>query len=232
MIEIPGWRAGGTRRVLETPFQVEVIGVVEDFHFESLHREMMPVIFGAPNTVIQRIDYYTLRVKTNNWDETLATLKSINAKLDAENPLEYTFLESRFEEFYQTDAKRGQIFLTLSVIVVLIASMGLFALVSYSVESRTKEIGVRKVLGASVQSIVGLVSKEFLLLVLIGGLIALPVAWYFAHQWLKDFAYRTNLGVELFILAATVALAIAFVTIWVRVIRAATVNPVKSLRTE
>jgi putative ABC transport system permease protein len=232
MIEIPAWRAGGTRRVLEKPFQAEVIGVVEDFHFESLHREMMPVIFGAPNTVIQRIDYYTLRVKTNNWNETLATLKSINAKMDAENPLEYTFLESRFEDFYQTDAKRGQIFLTLSIIVVLIASMGLFALVSYSVESRTKEIGVRKVLGASVQSIVGLVSKEFLLLVLIGGLIAVPVAWYFAHQWLKDFAYRTNLGVELFILAAIVALLIAFITIWVRVIRAATVNPVKSLRTE
>jgi len=232
MIEMPSVRFGGSRETLEKPFRVEVIGVVEDFHFESLRKEMTPVIFGAPNTTIQRIDYYTLRIRSNNWDETLATLKAINTKIDAENPLEYTFLENRFEEFYSADTKRGQIFLTLSVIVVLIASMGLFALVSYSVESRTKEIGVRKVLGASVQSIVGLVSKEFLLLVLIGGLIALPVAWYFAEQWLKDFAYRANLGVELFILAAMVALAIAFATIWVRVIRAATVNPVKSLRTE
>jgi putative ABC transport system permease protein len=232
MIEIPAVRFGGSRETLDTPFRVEVIGVVEDFHFESLRKEIMPVIFGAPNTTIQRIDYYTLRVRTTNWDETLAALKAINTKIDADSPLEYTFLDNRFEEFYHADAKRGQIFLTLSIIVVLIASMGLFALVSYSVESRTKEIGVRKVLGASVQSIVGLVSKEFLLLVLTGGLIALPVAWYFAQQWLKDFAYRTNLGIELFILAAIVALLIAFITIWVRVIRAATVNPVKSLRTE
>lgn len=232
IIEIPVVRYGASSETLDTPFRVEVIGVVEDFHAESLRNEMRAVIFGAPNTIIQQIDYYTLRIKTRNWDETIAKLKAINTKIDADNPLEYTFLDDRFEEFYSADAKRGQIFITLSIVVVLIACMGLFALVSYSVESRVKEIGVRKVLGASAQSIVGLVSKEFLLLVLIAGLIALPAAWYFAQQWLNDFAYRAAPGVGLFLLAALVALAIALATIAVRVFKAAAASPVKSLRSE
>src|SRR5687767_322028 len=126
---------------------------------------MMPLIFGAANTVIQRIDYYTLKVNTQNWDETLAKLKAVNTSIDANNPLEYTFLDKTFERFYDADEKRGKIFLTFSSIIVLIACLGLFALVSYSIESRMKEIGVRKVLGASVESIVGLIAKEFLVLV-------------------------------------------------------------------
>ncbi len=231
-IEIPAVRFGGNVDNLEAPFRVEVIGIVENFHFESLRAEMMPVIFGAPNTTIQRIDYYTLRVKTDNWDETIGKLKAINSTIDADNPLEYTFLDSRFEEFYQADAKRGQIFLVFSVVIVVIACLGLFALVSYSVESRTKEIGVRKVLGASVSSIVGLVSKEFLSLVLIAGLIAMPVAWYFMNGWLQDFAYRVNPGVGTFVLAAAITLVIAFVTISFRSLKAAIANPVDSLRTE
>jgi putative ABC transport system permease protein len=154
---------------LEQPFRVEIIGVVEDFHFESLRANMMPVIFGALNTSIQVIDYYTIKIKTNDWAQTIETLKTINNKIDPNTPLEYTFLDSRFEELYVTDARRGQIFLTLSIIVVVIACLGLFALVSYSVESRMKEIGVRKVMGASVNSIVSLISKEFLILVVIAG---------------------------------------------------------------
>jgi putative ABC transport system permease protein len=231
-IEIPGVRFGGNVEDLEAPFRVEVIGIVENFHFESLRAEMMPVIFGAPNTAIQRIDYYTLRIKTSDWDKTIGELKTINSTIDADNPLEYTFLESRFEEFYRADARRGQIFLTFSIVIVLIACLGLFALVSYSVESRTKEIGVRKVLGASVQSIVRLVSNEFLVLVLIAGVIALPVAWYFSREWLKDFAYRADPGAGLFLMATLVALLIALLTICVRVIRAAAANPVDSLRNE
>jgi putative ABC transport system permease protein len=231
-LEIPALRVGGGRETLETPFRVEVIGVVEDFHFESLRNEMMPVIFGAPNTVIQRIDYYTLRVKTDDWNQTLATLKEINLRIDPDNPLEYTFLDARFEQLYQTDVKRGQIFLVLSIVVVIIACLGLFALVSYSVESRTKEIGVRKVLGASVASIVRLISAEFLLVVLAGGALGVPIAWYFGQGWLHEFAYRTPLGVDVFSLAVLIALAIALVTISLRTIRAAGANPVNSLRSE
>ncbi|MCU0418481.1 MAG: ABC transporter permease [Cyclobacteriaceae bacterium] len=231
-IEMPQVRYGGSREVLDKPFQVEVIGVVEDFHFESLRQEMMPVVFGAPNTAIQRIDYYTLRVKTAHWNETLQKLKTINAQIDADNPLEYTFLDSRFADLYQADARRGQIFLILSVVVVVIACMGLFALVSYAVESRTKEIGVRKVLGASATNILQLISGEFLVLVIAGGAVGLPVAWYVTRGWLQEFAYRAPIGLGLFALAVVMAVVIALLTISVRTLRAARVNPVESLRSE
>lgn len=232
ILEIPSTRRGGSSEPLERPFRVEVIGVVENFHFESLRTHMMPVIFGAPNTTIQRIDYYTLRIKTSDWGKTLASLQEINTKIDPDSPLEYTFLESRFEDLYMADTKRGQIFVTLSIIVVLIACMGLFALVSYSVESRTKEIGVRKVLGASVSSIVGLVSKEFLILVGFACVIAVPMSYFFMSEWLKDFAYRISLGAGSFIVAGLLAALIAFITISLRTMKAATENPVKALRSE
>ncbi|QOI97662.1 MAG: ABC transporter permease [Flammeovirgaceae bacterium] len=232
ILEIPSTRQGGSAELLEQPFRVEVIGVAEDFHFESLRAEMMPVIFGAPNTAIQRIDYYTLRIKTDNWEQTLATLQEINSKIDPDNPLEYTFLESRFEDIYKADTQRGQIFLTLSFIVVLIACMGLFALVSYSVESRTKEIGVRKVLGASVNNIVELVSKEFLLLVGLAWLVAVPISYFFMREWLQDFAYRISLEIGSFIIAGLLAGVVAFITICSRTVKAALENPVNALRSE
>ena len=232
IIEIPTVRFGGSIENLEQALRVEVVGVVENFHFESLRTNMMPVIFAAPNTEIQRIDYYTLKIKTSDWPGVIEKLQAINRKIDADNPLEYTFLDSRFEEFYQADAQRGQIFLTFSLVVVFIACMGLFALVSYSVESRTKEIGIRKVLGASVQNIVGMVSKEFLWLILIACVLAIPAAYFFAQKWLQEFAYRIDVGAGVFMLAGLLTILIASITISLRSVKAATVNPVKSLRSE
>lgn len=232
IIEIPKVRWGGSVENMEKVFRAEVIGVVENFHFESLRTNMMPVIFAAPNTPIQRIDYYTLKVKTSDWSALIGKLKEINSKIDPDNPLEYTFLDSRFEEFYEADAQRGQIFVTFSMIIVFIACMGLFALVSYSVESRTKEIGIRKVLGASVPNIVGMVSKEFLILVIIACLLAVPVAYMFMQKWLQEFAYRIEIGAGVFIAAGFIAVLIATITISLRSVKAATVNPVKSLRNE
>ena len=217
---------------MEKVFRAEVVGVTENFHFESLRTDMMPVIFAAPNTQIHRIDYYTLKIKTSDWPGVIEKLKVINSKIDPENPLEYTFLNDRFQEFYQADAQRGQIFLTFSMIVVFIACMGLFALVSYSVESRTKEIGIRKVLGASVQNIVGMVSKEFLWLILIACVLAIPAAYFFTQKWLQDFAYRIDVGAGVFIVAGLITILIASITISLRSVKAATVNPVKSLRSE
>lgn len=232
IIEIPTVRWGGSIEPLDQPFRVEVIGVAGNFHFESLRTDMKPIMFVAPNTPIQRIDYYTLKIKTNDWPGMIEKLKAINASIDADNPLEYTFLDSRFEEFYKADAQRGQIFLVFSLIVVLIACMGLFALVSYAVEARIKEIGIRKVLGASVKNIVGMVSKEFLMLIIIACVLAIPAAYLFMHKWLRDFAYRIDLGAGIFILASIIILLIAGITISLRTIKAATVNPVKSLRSE
>ncbi len=232
ILEIPTVRWGGSIEPLEKPFRVEVVGIAEDFHFQSLRIDMKPIIFVAPNTPIQRIDYYTLKIKTNDWPGIIEKLKSINTSIDADNPLEYTFLDSRFEEFYKADAQRGQIFLTFSLIVVLIACMGLFALVSYAVEARIKEIGIRKVLGASAQNIIGMISKEFLILVLIACVLAVPVAYLFMQKWLNEFAYRIDLGAGIFVLAGIVILIIAGITISLRTVKAATVNPVKSLRNE
>lgn len=232
VIEIPTVRWGGSVEQLDNVFRVEVIGIAEDFHFESFRQEMMPLVFSFPNNPIQNIDYYTLTVRTNNWSETIEKLKAVNNKIDPNNPMEYTFLDSRFDEFYKADEKRGQIFLVFSSIIVLIACLGLFALVSYSIESRTKEIGIRKVLGASVQSIVSMISKEFLLLIGFSAVVALPAAWYLMSNWLNDFAYRVTMGVGVFILAPAIALLIAFVTISIRTIRAAVANPVNSLKNE
>jgi putative ABC transport system permease protein len=232
IIEIPTVRWGGSIENMERVFRAEVVGVAENFHFESLRTDMMPVIFAAPSTEIHRIDYYTLKIKTSDWPGVIEKLKMINAKIDADNPLEYTFLNDRFEEFYQADAQRGQIFLIFSMIVVFIACMGLFALVSYSVESRTKEIGIRKVLGASVQNIVGMVSKEFLWLVLIACVLAIPASYFFAQKWLQEFAYRIDVGAGVFLLAGLLTVLIASITISLRSVKAATVNPVKSLRSE
>jgi putative ABC transport system permease protein len=232
VVEIPTVRWGGAIEELDQPLRVEVIGIADDFHFESFRQEMMPVIFAAPNTAIQRIDYYTLNVKTSNWTETIEKLKAANTKIDPDNPLEYTFLDSRFEEFYKADEKRGQIFLVFSSVIVLIACLGLFAVVSYTIESRTKEIGIRKVLGASVQNIVGLISKEFLLLVAIAALVAVPVAFFLMKNWLQDFAYHVTMGVDVFVLSGVIALVIAFATISFRSIKAAIANPVDSLRNE
>jgi len=173
-----------------------------------------------------------LSIKSDNWPATMDKLKAINTRIDGDNPLEYTFLDSKFEEFYKADTKRGQLFFLFSMVIVVIACLGLFALVSYSIESRTKEIGIRKVLGASVRTIVSMVSREFLLIVLFAGVVALPAAWYLMKNWLEDFAYRIPLSVDLFVLAAVLALLVAFVTISVRTIRAATANPVNSLRSE
>lgn len=232
VIEVPSVLWGASTETLEKPLRVEVIGIAADFHFESFRRSMMPVMFAYPNTSVQRIDYYTLEVKTANWSETLDKLRAVNNRIDPENPMEYTFLNDRFGEFYKADEKRGQLFLLFSAIIVFIAILGLFALVSYAMESRAKEIGVRKVMGASVRSILGLVSKEFLTIVAGASVVALPVSWWLMREWLSDFAYRVPLNVQTFMLAAVVALVIAFLTICIRTLRTARANPVESLRSE
>ena len=233
MIEVPSVRWGGTAGPPERPYRAEVIGVAADFHFESFRHKMTAVIFGAPNTQFQSIDYYSIRVNTANLAGVVEKLKQVNLRIDPVNPLEYTFLDDQvFAQFYRMDEKRGQIFLVFSSVIICIASLGLFALVSYSIESRMKEIGVRKVLGATASNIVTLVSKEFILLVAISGVIAVPAAWYLMSTWLKDFEYRVGLGASGFILALLVALVIAFTTVCFRAIRAGRANPVTSLRSE
>ena len=206
-----------------------VIGVVKDFHFRSLQQMIKPLSMriekGGWNLVC-------INVSSKNLP---ATIAAIEQKWKANMPLRpfsYYFLDEFFDKQYRSEDRFGKLFLNFAVLAIFISCLGLLGLASYSTMQRTKEIGIRKVLGASVNDIVGLLSGEFLKLVLISFVIATPVAWYFMHSWLQDFAYRINISVWIFLAAGITALLIAIFTVSFQAIRAAIANPVKSLRTE
>ena len=145
---------------------------------------------------------------------------------------EYNFLDKQWDNFYREDQKRQTIFLAIAILTILIACLGLFGLATYAAEQRVKEIGIRKVLGASVGSIVAMLSKDFLKLVAVAALLAIPVAWWMMNSWLDDFAYRTRIYWWVFVIAGFIAVLIALCTVGMKALKAAIVNPVKSLRAE
>jgi putative ABC transport system permease protein len=232
VIEIPEYRFGASVEKLETPLRVEVVGVAGDFHFESLRKKMMPVIFAYHDTELIGNDYYTLKIHTTDWSETISKLKQAYKVIEPVVPMEYNFLNERFADFYRADEKRGALFLVFSMEIILIACLGLFALVSFSVERRTREIGIRKVLGASVSSIVSIIGREFIGVLLFAMVIALPLSWFLMDRWLQEFAYRVEQGPATFLLASGIAVLIAVVTICARTFRTANSNPVRWLRSD
>jgi putative ABC transport system permease protein len=147
-------------------------------------------------------------------------------------PFSYSFLDDRFDNMYQAEQKIGQIFAIFACLAIVIACLGLFGLVAFVTMQRTKEIGIRKVLGASILSIIALLSKDFIKLVLIAFVIATPIAWYAMHQWLQEFAYQVDIGMNVMVMAGIIALLIALLTVSFQAIKAALANPVKSLRSE
>ncbi len=173
-----------------------------------------------------------LKIKTTDVKGFLADLKKQWDAFNPEGPLGYTFLDENFAKLYVSEIRTQQIFSAFALIAIIIASLGLFGLSAFVIEQRTKEIGIRKVLGASVQSVLLLVSKEFLLLVGIAFIISVPVTWWAMHTWLRDFAYRINISWWIFVVAGIIAIAIALLTVSFQAIKAALANPVKSLRTE
>jgi putative ABC transport system permease protein len=209
----------------------QLIGVVNDFHFESLHQRILPIVLFTSATP-NGYGRISIKISENNIPAALAHIENTWKKFLPETPYDYTFLDERFEDLYKAEQQQGSIFTIFSFIAIFIACLGLFGLSAFTITQRIKEIGIRKVLGASVGNIVQLVSKDFLLLVLIAALIAFPVAWYAMHNWLEDFAYRINIPWWLFIAAGILAAIIAFATISIQAVKAAVANPVKSLRTE
>jgi putative ABC transport system permease protein len=147
-------------------------------------------------------------------------------------PFSYTFMDEEFNNLYLSEQRMGSISLSFSLLAIFIACLGLFGLTAYAAEQRTREIGIRKVLGATVGGIIALLSRDFLLLVLIAMVIAFPLSWWAMHHWLEDYAYRITIGWEVFVLAAFLAIGIAILTVSFQAVRAALANPVKSLRTE
>ena len=205
-----------------------VVGVVKDFNFESLHKPVEALRIGYAT----RGSRISLRVDATHIDEAIARLKATWSDLAPAVPLQYNFIEDEIAKQYGNEQKMEGIFYGFALLSLVIACLGLFGLSTFVVERKTKEIGIRKVLGANVSGIVGLLSKDFLKLVLISILIATPLAWYFMNNWLQDFAYRVHIEWWVFIAAGIIAVFIALVTVSIQSIRAAVVNPVKSLRTE
>jgi putative ABC transport system permease protein len=207
---------------------LEVIGVVKDYHHTGLQKAIDPIIFYPQNSS----QYITINLTAGNMQDKIARLESIYKSYFAGNPFEYFFVDENFNKQYISEKQYSNIFTTASVWAIFIACLGLFGLATFTVENRNKEIGIRKVLGASVASIVGLLSKDFVMLIVVAVLIASPLTYYFMQQWLSDFAYRITISWWIFALAGGLSLLIAVLTIMSQGIKAALINPVKSLKSE
>ncbi len=206
-----------------------VIGVVKDFNLFSLHRAIEPAaLFIRPDWY----DYVLVRITPDNVQASLDFLQAQWQEFSPERPFEYSFLDENFEILYNSEKSLGRLFSYFTGLAIFIACLGLLGLASFSAEQRTKEIGIRKVLGASVTSVLALLSKDFVKLVLVANLIAWPLAWYAMNRWLQNFAYRVDMSWWIFVLADGLALLIALMTVSTQAIRAALANPVQSLRYE
>lgn len=209
----------------------QLIGVFNDFHFESMHQKIVPLILLVPRNG-NFFGAISIKISGKNIPAAIAHVENTWRKFLPEAPFQYTFLDENFDRLYQSELRQGTIFTVFACIAIFIACLGLFGLSAFAITQRIKEIGIRKVLGADVSTIVTLLSKDFLKLVLIAAVIAFPVAWYAMHNWLEDFAYRINIPWWIFILAGILAAIVALFTISFQAIKAALANPVKSLRTE
>ena len=235
IVEIPAMSRGGSFGPINAdniPFKPRVIGIVKDFHFQSLKDKIEPLILAYNNNPLHVIDYYSARIDPSNISGTLDKLKAVMVNNDKDDPFEYHFLDEQLALFYIEDGRRQTILIWVAIATIFIACLGLFGLATYSAEQRVKEIGVRKVLGATVTNLASLISKDFLKLVFIANGIAFPIGWWAANKWLQDYAYHIMIEWWVFVLAGVLAISIALITVCYQAIRAALVNPVKSLRTE
>jgi putative ABC transport system permease protein len=208
----------------------KLIGVINDFHFESMHQKIVPLILFAPANSSYRA--ISIKITGNNIAAALSQVEATWRKFLPDIPFEYNFLDENFSRLYESEQRQGTLFTVFACVAIFIACLGLFGLSAFAITQRIKEIGIRKVLGASTTNIVSLLSKDFLKLVIVAAVIAFPVAWYVMNQWLQDFAYRINIPWWVFILAGILAAGIALFTISFQAVKAAVANPVKNLRTE
>ncbi|EOZ98765.1 putative FtsX-related transmembrane transport protein [Indibacter alkaliphilus LW1] len=206
-----------------------VVGVVKDFHFESLHQPISPMIFMVPD---ERFNEVAFRLNADNFDQSIAYLREEWTALRPDFPFNYYSVADRFDQQYEAEEKVGTVFGFFAGLAILISILGLFGLSAYATEQRTKEIGVRKVMGASILSVVLLLGKDFLKLVLMGFVLAVPIAWYGMSNWLDGFAYSISLSWLVFLISGFIALFIAALTVSSQSIRAAMINPVDAFKVE
>ncbi|MDP4223064.1 MAG: ABC transporter permease [Bacteroidota bacterium] len=215
----------------KAPDPYSIIGVVKNFNFESLRNPIQPYILllqGDNNYW----GYISVRISPVNYSTTINSIEKIWKEYSSNSPLQYYFLDADFEKMYSQEKQNARMAMIFSILAIFIAALGLFGLTSYTVEQRTKEIGVRKAMGSSISGIYVEISKEIILLVSISALIAWPIIYYYAGKWLENFYYKIDLGFFSFIAGLTIALGIALITISYRVIKAAMVNPAQSLKYE
>jgi putative ABC transport system permease protein len=207
---------------------LHIVGIVKDFNFSSLRQQVTPLSLMLG----QNPGNIALRVRSTDMHHLVAQIEKKYRTMAPGEPFNYSFMDDDFNNIYRVEQRMGVIAISFSALAILIACLGLFGLAAYAAEQRTKEIGIRKVLGATVSNITAMLSKDFLKLVLLAALIAFPLAWWVMHTWLQDFAYRTNISWWVFMMAGVLAALIAVVTVGFQTIKAALMNPVKSLRTE
>lgn len=229
MANMLGWKnAVGKQFEIYEARKGKIIGVMKDFNFASLRKKVEPLAIILTNNPM----YVSVKLKAGTIPSSLVYMQKAWKQFNSGHPFDYFFLDDQLNHFYESDSKLLQVLNIFAVLAIFIACIGLFGLSIYTAKQRTKEIGIRKVLGATVTNIVSMLSKDFVKLVLIAAIIAFPVAWWAMNKWLQDFAYRINISLWVFIVAGIVAACIALFTISFQAIKAAIANPVKNLRTE
>ena len=213
-------------------YTLNIVGVAKDFHFESLHNPIRPFAFSPTNFFANKYSYVIANLHTNDYSKTLSRIQNTWTHIYPNMPFSYSFIDQDFQRNYQKEKRTSGIVISFTCVAILIACLGLFGLATFSAETRTKEIGIRKVLGASEAAIVALLSKQFLRLVVIALLFAFPVSAWVMNKWLSNFAYRIPVEWWMFVVAGGMALLIAFITVSYQSIKSAFANPVKSMRTD
>ncbi|MFH1194892.1 MAG: ABC transporter permease [bacterium] len=209
---------------------LKVVGIMKDFHFQSLHQQIEPLAMRLLTQGAAR--YTTVRLSTENIRQSVESIKSIWDSYAGNQQFEYTFFNEDYDRLYKSEERTSKLFVTFSILAIMIGCLGLFGLAAYTAEKRTKEIGIRKVLGASIQSILVLLSKEFMKWIVIANVVSWPIAYYLMNTWLQDFAYRIDIGFMVFLFAGGSALIIAIITVSIQAIKTAIANPVESLKYE
>jgi putative ABC transport system permease protein len=207
----------------------KVIGVVQDFHYKSLHEKVTTSVIQIYPAVTFKV---AVKLNTADMKNTIAFIQNTWNAFSPGYPLDYKFMDETFGKMYLSEEKLSRLLWIFTVMAILIGCMGLFALAAFSAEQRIKEIGIRKVLGASVVNLTALLARNFLRLVLVASLLAFPVAWWAMQSWLEDFPYRVNISLWVFVATGVASLLIALVTVSFQAVKAALANPVKNLRTE
>ena len=230
-VKLLGYQHPLDKSLYKSNVPFKVIGVVKDFNAGSLHKAIPPIVFR----LFKDPGHMVFRVKTQNITSLIEQIgnkyHSVASNM-AGQPFAYSFLDEDFNRLYQSEQQTGKLFVFFAFFAILIACLGLFGLITFAAQQRTKEIGIRKVLGATVVDVTTLLSTDFMKLILVAILIAVPISWFGMNKWLQSFAYRTNIGWWIFALASLIALAIALMTVSFQAIKAALANPVKSLRSE